>query len=433
MAHSNSNSVFKCEYDPNLTCLQQFLKNHSALTYVRIKPDGDCFFSSIAEYYKRTGGQIDGLANPTDVIALREFIMDRARKIIDSDEILHQLILTTEPKKISKSAQKKLLQKKKQSVQEMNEEEMNEEEMNEERLDNIFDELSERYVFEVPAFDVIVQITSRILNVNLSIYSVTGNIVSNTLYRAPNPPRNRDVPTIILYLATKHYGLLYPAAGPNIRSNAQKRENMQARNNKKNEYNATQAYIQRLMNKNERNALRASHRAKPSASRIVSRKAKLSFGNESNSESDPELQAALANSLAIANSLRGVSLKNGRKPVPVKKRPGVARNSVNALAASMGSVSLHNISRKANSNVLNARSLIKMTIPSIDDTVVKPSKRDPSIISLEQELRNFELNFPNKLKISYSAKKEVLYELFITAKLIEQTEIERQAKRNHGK
>jgi len=433
MAHLNS--VFKCVNDPDLTCLQQFLINHSTLTYVHVKPDGDCFFNSIAEYYKRTGEQIRGLDNPTDVVALRKFIIERARLMIDENEDMRQQILTEEPEPQikKKSAPKKLSQKKEEPAQETNTE----------RLDKIFNKLSERYVYEVPAFDVIVQITPLILNVNLSIYSMTGNIVSNTLH----PARNRNgVSTIILYLSGRHYGLLYPAAGPNVRSNAQKIANMQADNNNNN--NATQALINRLMyqsnsnqnnekNENERNAKarKASRNAKPSAAKpSASRKSRIVPSNNENEEFQAALKASRRNSIAeiqrqiaalemgVNSSVSGSQIAK-RNSVSVRRKPRVAvkpsasrKNhnvqNINSLGNHFGRLSIGNQPR------VHARAEKKKEFP-IGMTVIDVSK-DPSKISLKQTLQYFQEIFPGRLTIKSGAKKDELYELFITAKIMEE-------------
>lgn len=411
MAHLNS--VFKCVNDPDLTCLQQFLINHSTLTYVHVKPDGDCFFNSIAEYYKRTGEQIRGLDNPTDVVALRKFIIERARLMIDENEDMRQQILTEEPEPQikKKSAPKKLSQKKEEPAQETNTE----------RLDKIFNKLSERYVYEVPAFDVIVQITPLILNVNLSIYSMTGNIVSNTLH----PARNRNVvSTIILYLSGRHYGLLYPAAGPNVRSNAQKIANMQADNNNNN--NATQALINRLMyqsnsnqnnekNENERNAKarKASRKAKPSAAKpSASRKSRIVPSNNENEEFQAALKESRRNSIAAIKK----QIANLESRVSAKKQPRVAvkpsRKNHNSLNNNFSRLSIGNQPR------VHARAEKKKEFP-IGMTVIDVSK-DPSKISLKQTLQYFQEIFPGRLTIKSGAKKDELYELFITAKIMEE-------------
>ena len=319
---ANPGYVFNCVPDPNRTCLQQFLEDRFELTYVYVKPDGDCFFNSIAEYYKRTGEQIDGL-DPTDAVALRLFIMERARPIIDENEAMRQQILAEDLnmqkrslKHKKKSAPKKLSQKK--------------EETNDERLDNIFNKLSERYEYEHAAFDVIVQITPFILNVNLSIYSMTYGTVSNTLHRAQDP----DAPTIILYLSGVHYGLLYPIDGPNIRSNAQKRENMRADKHKHNQNNATKALIQKLIeqsnsnqnSENERNAQKAKKASRKKGAPVRQSRKASHYNNSNSNNSIAELEREIAAieakskakaprnnnfNAALAESLGAVSLNNG--------------------------------------------------------------------------------------------------------------------------
>ena len=329
---ANPGYVFNCVPDPNRSCLQQFLENRCELTYVHVKPDGDCFFSSIAEYYKRTGEQIDGV-DPTDAVALRAFIMERARPIINADD------LNMQKKSLKKkSAPKKLSQKK--------------EETNEERLDKIFNKLSERYEYEHAAFDVIVQITSRILNVNLSIYSMTFGTVSNTVYPALNP----DAPTIILYISGAHYGLLYPIDGSNVRSSAQKRENMRADKHQHNQNNATSALIKKLIeqsnsnqnSENERNAQKAKKASRKKGKAPVQNSRKASHHNSNSNNGIAELErqivevrkrraakaranAALAQSFSAIsfnsrnnlNKLEQQNALNGSRRVSAKKKPPV--------------------------------------------------------------------------------------------------------------
>jgi hypothetical protein len=415
---ANPGYVFRCKNDPNRTCLQQFLEDRYELTYVHVKPDGDCFFNSIAEYYKRTGEQIHGL-DPTDVVALRKFIMERARPIIDGNELMRQQILAEDI-----NIQKKSLHQKKKSVPKKSSQKKEgpAQETNNERLNKIFNKLSERYEYTDAAFDVIVQITPLILNVNLSIYSMTFGTVSNTLHPAPN--RN-IVPTIILYLSGQHYGLLYPADGPNVRSNAQKRENMEADKYQHNQNNATAALIQKLMeqsnsnqnneNENEENAKKArnaSRKVKPSAKSVAkpvakrnSRKANPSAANLQNNNN---MRAAMEESRAMAashvnNNIANIerqfaALESGMKPSrrnqiaslrqqisqlelkkSVKKRPGVSRKnpmaaSVNNMSAAFANVSLrnnHNVPVEANYKRLTANKmraeLIEMGIYTIDD------------------------------------------------------------------
>jgi len=345
---ANPGYVFRCVHDPNRSCLQQFLEDRPELTYVHVKPDGDCFFNSIAEYYKRTGEQIHGL-DPTDVVALRKFIMERARPIIDENEAMRQQILADDLnmqkkslQKKKKSAPKRLLQKK--------------EETNDERLDKIFNKLSERYEYTDAAFDVIVQITPFILNVNLSIYSMTFGTVSNTLHPAQNP----DAPTIILYLSGAHYGLLYPIDGPNVRSNAQKIENMQADKHQHNQNNATNALIKKLMaqsnsnqnSENEENVQKAkkASRKKGKAPAQQSRKASHHNNNNNNGIADLErqivearkqraLRAQAKANAALASSFSAISFnsRNNRSKLEqqnalngsrksIKKKPPVGRN-----------------------------------------------------------------------------------------------------------
>lgn len=63
---SRVKSTFICKKKSTpASCKAQFLTHKKdELQYVEVKGDGNCFFRSIAAYYKRTGKHVDGVTNP---------------------------------------------------------------------------------------------------------------------------------------------------------------------------------------------------------------------------------------------------------------------------------------------------------------------------------------------------------------------------------
>ena len=177
MAESRVVNTYTCKAKTQSACKNEFLKAHPELEYVQVEGDGNCFFRSLAAYYKRTGRRINGVSNPTDYRELRGYIVSRFREQIYADSELH-MIMTA---------------------------------MNERPLEEVLAELARSCVWDVPAFEMMVERVPIILNVNLRIYKINREGGHYTVTEALHTPYDR-LPvgtTISIFLASSHYGLIY--------------------------------------------------------------------------------------------------------------------------------------------------------------------------------------------------------------------------------
>jgi hypothetical protein len=329
------------------TCLDALLDVMPELQYIEVPDDGDCFFHSIAAYYKRTGRHVDGLVNPTNSQALREFVAQHFLNMFENDPDLSNAIL--------------------------------------ERDHNDVLRLFEEGFWVGDVCDLMIQRIPRILNINLNVYGVNKQNVKNdspfAITRSSHVPIHHvnNIPTINLFLSKGHYGLLYPVGGDNVRSQAQIRANdrvmatyMAKKAAKEQEYErGLEEYLRNEAAK-ARNALRTSRKVKPTAKSVAkpvakrnSRKAKPSAANSQNNNN---MRAAMEESYAMeashVNNIANIerqfaALESGMKPSRrnqiaalqqqisqlelKKKRPGVSRkNPVNNMSAAFANVSLRN-------------------------------------------------------------------------------------------
>jgi hypothetical protein len=177
-----ANEAIYCE--DQSSCLPTFLINHPEFEYVKVPDDGDCFFHSIAAYYARTGESVDGI-DPTDPYELRQYIITRFIELVSSNNHLRSMLSN--------------------------------------KNSNSIVELLESGQWALGSFDVMIFTIPTILNINLNIYGVYpdgGHFIITKVAYGENARS-----TISLFLASNHYGLLYPIRGINRRTPAKKRAN----------------------------------------------------------------------------------------------------------------------------------------------------------------------------------------------------------------
>ena len=340
MAAASASQPFEivCEGNSS-TCLDALLVEMPELQYIEVPDDGDCFFHSIAAYYKRTGRHVDGLVNPTNSQALRVFVAEKFSIMFKNDPGLKNSILERNHKDVKR--------------------------------------LSKNGFWEGDVCDLMIQRIPRILNINLNVYGVNKQNVKKdspfAITRASYVPIHHvnNIPTISLFLSERHYGLLYPVRGDNVRTSAQIRANDRVMPTymakKAEEYEAQVKEAYRV------EAEEASRRAKPSVAKRNSRKANSSAANL---QFNNNMRAAMEESYAMAasrvNNIANIernfdALESGMKPSRrnqiaalqqqisqlelKKRRPGVSRkNPVNNMSAAFANVSLRNRNNSFNNN-----------------------------------------------------------------------------------
>jgi len=308
MAANHNDYILFCD-DPedSRSCLPTFEREHPEFQYVKVLDDGNCFFHSIAAYYARTGEQIRGVRNPTDHIELRRYIVQEFMKILETDHDLRSTLSNANYKSrrnLAKSGE-----------------------------------------WAMNSFDTMVSTVSTILHSNLHIYGVNkvthpenppAYAITKAVYR-PKHNHGRDLPTISLFLANNHYGLLYPIDGVNRRTEAQKRAEISVLENAEKKAQENANATAKLL---ARYAKQASRKSKaPKASVQKSRKA----SNNENAELQAALEASRHNNnnniaeiqrqinaleMGVNNSVSDsqfAKLKMGvRNNVSVRRKPRVA-------------------------------------------------------------------------------------------------------------
>lgn len=393
MAQNVVQEEYYCTARTQESCRKEYLSTHRNLKYVRVAPDGNCFFRSIAAYYRRNkGARLDhvspAVVNPRRYHQLRRYIVHELGKQIRADYNLQITLqgMYNDPKKPHK------YNKMKNKNGEIN-------------IEKILSKLAKKCKWKLPVFEMMVLRVPSILNINLILYKVEGDssqyYVTKSVYRPDNG--ERVATTISIFLESFHYGLVEEIEDDEYNENEENAnyESVNEGENETDEENEdddsdddsddddddeeSAALIQQLLNENERNAkarkgLRASRRVKPSAKpvakRSVSHKAKLSVANSQfNRNMRAAMEASYGNNMRAAMAASHVNnnniatierqfaaLESGMKPSrrnqiaslqqqisqlelkkSVKKRPGVSRkNPVNNMSAAFANVSLRN-------------------------------------------------------------------------------------------
>lgn len=181
MTDQRVQSTFICTKKSKDACQKEFLESRPELEYVRVPGDGNCFFRSLAAYYERTGEQIVGITDPTDFEELRRYIVHRFGEQIAQDDELREIFLPA---------------------------------LNERPINIILSELATSCVWDVPVFEMMVERVPSILNINLRIFRINSDkgkyTVTESLYTPRDERFNKNRTTICIFLASSHYGLIFP-------------------------------------------------------------------------------------------------------------------------------------------------------------------------------------------------------------------------------
>jgi len=315
MAQNRVQDEYYCTGRTQESCRKQYLSEHRDLKYVRVPGDGNCFFRSIAAYYRRENKYLDhvhpGIVNPRRYHQLRRYIVQQLGLQIERENYLQGTLkaLYNDPKKYRKMRNKN----------------------GEISIKKILSKLARQCVWNVPAFEMMVERVPIILNINLIIYKVEGDssqyYVTKSVY---TPYDGAPVPTTIsIFLESNHYGLVFPAkdARNAMRESFDQGENEsddekeddddddddEDEDENDDEDEATRALIAEMIAQNERNAenaRKASRKAKPSVARNLSRKA--SYNNIAEIERQFAALEMKAKSSAARNAARNVSRKASR-------------------------------------------------------------------------------------------------------------------------
>ena len=176
-------------------CKSDFLHAHPEFEHVKVLGDGNCFFRSIAAYYTRNPHlKINGVHNPTDHNELRKYVVHRFGQQIMNDAELREAYLPA---------------------------------LNARPIDTILSELATTCTCNVPVFEMMVERTAPILNINIRLFRMNEEKIernkplhkNNTMLTITESfyPSRTPVPTTIsIFLVRGHYELLYPT---NLNSN----------------------------------------------------------------------------------------------------------------------------------------------------------------------------------------------------------------------
>jgi len=317
--------------------LKDYLRNQN-LEYVYVNPDGDCFFRSIAEYYQRTGEEID--VNVTNVIELRHYIIGILHSLIDGNDEESTYLRA----RILEGANN---------------------ENSGERLIQIFKTLSDPELYDVDAFDIMVQMLPRILNVNLRLIADGPYGISDRITESPIPSAS----TIILCLFGSHFGLLYPEGGPDNRTNQQKLA-YQGRINvyKAEQQRKEEKSISNYLRKEQKQKRRQTRKNNKKTQRLLEALAKgLNANNVLNASSNSNLnsnngannynseaferQHRKASERARSNLRDGNNVKVNSNPV-ARSKSGLHFNS--NLSKAMAASASHNYSKNNNRKLVES-------------------------------------------------------------------------------
>lgn len=325
--------------------MREFLDANPELEYVRVDSDGNCFFRSLAAYYARTGEQIPGIADPTDFHELRTYIVRQFGELIPRDAELRAVLPA----------------------------------MNERPIKTILSELSKTCVWNVPVFEMMVERVSDILHVNLMIYRVNTNEGKYSVtWRLYTPRRGPAATNISVFLASNHYGLIFPRA--RSRTAALAASYARQANNNANLNAAIAASMNQLKLNNTRRKKASHNNANLNAAIAASmNQLRLNANNEN-------MRRAMAASMLVSNF--DASFEPGAAASTRKKKSahGSPKAASAAASANASGVSVENIQQQ---------------IPYKTTTVVKIKK------------------MLDDMGIAYSSKdrKEELYGLLVTALL----------------
>jgi len=149
-----------------------------------VKGDGNCFFRTIAAYYRRTGGHIPGVVRPSNHRELRNYIVGEFSKQVYNDPELASILSA----------------------------------LDREPIDEMLSTLAKSCVWRVPAFEMMVERTPAIIGVNLRMYRVNNNdgkyTVTESLYTPHDGPAMPT--TISMLLSGGHYGLIHRVGDINL-------------------------------------------------------------------------------------------------------------------------------------------------------------------------------------------------------------------------
>jgi len=188
-------SRFECKKGQSVTqCKSDFLDAHPEFEHVKVLGDGNCFFRSIAAYYERNKHlEIDGVHNPTNHNELRQYVVHRFGQQITNPQDEYEMEL----RNIYLPA------------------------LNERSIEKILTELATTCTWNVPVFEMMVERTAPILNINLRLFRMnqekidpnkplhknnTRLTITESFYHSGTPGST----TISILLIGGHYELLYP-------------------------------------------------------------------------------------------------------------------------------------------------------------------------------------------------------------------------------
>ena len=158
------------------TCLQELLDRKKWYN-VKIIPDGDCFFRTIAKHCEFEGVKIDPIVLRNKIVRYIEKRIEHEWKIPEKErEILSSILFNS----ISNNDKKKELREK-------------------------LNALKTEGIYERDEFDILVEYAADALNMTLNIYSIDSNIrISHHV------PSRSLIEINLLYVNRNHYELLYP-------------------------------------------------------------------------------------------------------------------------------------------------------------------------------------------------------------------------------
>lgn len=400
MAQNRVQEEYYCTKRTQESCRKQYLSDHRELKYVRVPGDGNCFFRSIAAYYRRTGDRINrasaAFIDPRKYHQLRKYIVEQLRIQIKEEPYLQDILigLYNDPN----NPYRKMRNNK-----------------GEISIEKILSTLSKKCKWNLPAFEMMVERVPSILNINLIIYKVEGDssqyYVTKSIY---TPYDGAPVATTIsVFLESNHYGLVFPARDPR---NAMKESFDQGENDSDDddddenddddedddEDEATAALIAEMLAQNERNAenaekaKKASRKAKPSVARNLSRKA--SYNNIA------EIERQFAALEMREKPRHNVSRKASRNASNLQFN----ENMRDAINASMNSPNISEIERQFASlekkSKNNQIASLREQIRQLESASVK---RKPRVVHMDIQNDSFNSNVPiNSVEFkSFTVKK----------------------------
>ena len=226
-------STFMCTKKTLSACKNEFFQNHPELEYVEVDGDGNCFFRALAAYYEKTGKSIHGVNDPTNFQELRQYIVARFRQQIANNVELRTIYLPG----------------------------YNERASTENGIEEILNELGTSCVWNVPAFDMMVERAPSYLNINLRLYKI--NVMDNSnklaitesLYTPHGEQFNPNRTTISIFLGANHYGLIWPknSNASQVQNNASMAAALQMMNVNNKPKNNNAAFAKQLQNLNLEN------------------------------------------------------------------------------------------------------------------------------------------------------------------------------------